>query len=166
MKEYMAVVDENDRVMSKKTRNEIVVKNLLHRGIAVFVFNSKGEIFVHKRNRNKKYYPGYYDAIVGGGLKHGETYNKGAKREVREEIGAKDIKLQFLFKNRFKNNIDNHIANVYKIVYDGKIKLQKSEIEWGKFMAINELKELMKKKKFAPDLIKIFRRYMREFHND
>ena len=96
MKEYMAVVDENDRVISKKAREEITAKKLLHRGIAVFVFNSKGEIFVHKRNRNKKYYPGHYDAIVGGGVKYGETYNKGAKREVKEE---KWIIINFLIQN-------------------------------------------------------------------
>jgi isopentenyldiphosphate isomerase len=164
MKEMMAVVDEKDRTIGKMDRDSIMKKNLIHRGTAIFVFNSKGHILVHQRNWNKKYYPGFYDAIIGGGLRFGETYLQGAKREVEEEIGVKDAKLKFLFKNRFRNEIDNNFAAVYRMIYDEKINFNKREFEHGSFITIRVLRQLMRKKRFAPDFRMIFSRYMRQFH--
>jgi isopentenyldiphosphate isomerase len=151
MEEILDLVDENDIVIGKMTKSEMMNKKLTHRGCGIFVFNSKGEIFVHKRVKNKKIYPGYYDISFGGSLISGETYEEGAKRELFEESGIKNLELKFLFKERFTNDLNDVFAYVYKCIFDGELKLQKKEIESGKFMSINEVENLMKKEKFCPD---------------
>jgi isopentenyldiphosphate isomerase len=151
VEEILDLVDENDNVIGKITKPEMLKNKLLHRGTAIFVFNSKGEIYVHKRVKNKKIYPGYYDISFGGSVKSGETYEKGAKRELFEESGIKNVELKFLFKDRFTNNVDDVFVYVYKCIFDGKLKLQKKEIEFGKFMTINEMEDLMKRETFCPD---------------
>jgi mutator protein MutT len=159
MEEMRDIVDENDNVIATVTKKEMREKNLLHRGAVIIVFNSKGEIFVHKRTSTKDIYPSYYDLAVGGGVLAGETYEKATKRELKEEVGIENPELKFLFKARYKNNIDNLFANIYSCVYDGEIKLQEDEIEKGFFISIKELKDMMKKEKFCPEAIDIFRRY-------
>lgn len=155
----MDIIDENDSVIGKVPRDEIRSKVLLHRGVLIFVFNSKGEIFVHKRTETKKIYSGYYDLACGGGVDAGEGYEEAAYRESSEELGLKNQKLKFLFKERYKSDIDNTLVSVYKTVYDGKITLQKDEIVSGKFMPLKDLNELIKKEKFCPDSLMMFRKF-------
>jgi isopentenyldiphosphate isomerase len=156
MEEILDLVDENDNVIGKVTKSEMIKKRLLHRGSNIFVFNSKGEIFVHKRNKDKKIYPGYYDIVFGGTLESGDTYEEGAKRELFEESGIKNVKLDFLFKERFTNDKDDFFACVYKCIFDGEIKLQKKEIQFGRFMSIDEMENLIKKEKFCPHSIHFY----------
>ncbi|MFH1770247.1 MAG: NUDIX domain-containing protein [archaeon] len=156
MNEIVDVVNEDDEVIGTATRTEMREKNLLHRGGTIFVFNSEGEIFVHKRVKTKDIYPSYYDMTCGGGARTGETYEECAKRELGEELGIKDTELKFLFKFRYQNEIDNFFTKVYYCVYDGKITLQEEEVEEGRFMSIKELKKLMKKEKFCPDALVMF----------
>jgi mutator protein MutT len=159
MAEMSDVIDEKDNVIGSATRQEIRRKNLLHRGVAVLVLNSKGEIFVHKRVETKDIYPGMYDMFCGGAVLAGENYDEAAIREVREEMGIKNPQLKFLFKFRFKSDINKVLQSVYLCIYDGKIMIQKEEIEKGSFMIINELKELMKKETFCPESPAVFKMY-------
>jgi mutator protein MutT len=159
MSEVIDVVDENDNVIGSATRQEVRRKNLLHRGVAVLVLNSKGEVFVHKRAKAKDIYPSMYDMFCGGTVLAGESYDEAAIREVREEMGIKNPQLKFLFKFRFKSDINKVMQIVYLCIYDGKIRIQKEEIEKGSFMTINELKELMKKETFCPEAPAVFKRY-------
>lgn len=65
--EYGYVVDEDDNVLYKTTREEVKRKALLHRGVIIFVFNSEGKLFVQKRSRNKKTYLNLWGIGAGGG---------------------------------------------------------------------------------------------------
>ena len=140
--EMVDLIDENDNVVGKVTRKDVREKNLLHRGVAILVFNKNGELFVHKRTDTKDIYPGAYDMTCGGGVQAGEGYEEAAKRETTEELGIKDPKLKFLFDFRFKNDEDDVIAKTYSCLYDGKITIDPVEIVSGKFMSIEDVKEL------------------------
>ena len=59
--EYLDLVDENDNVIGKAPRSEVRARNLLHRGVGILVFNSRGELYVHKRTETKDIFPGMYD---------------------------------------------------------------------------------------------------------
>ena len=156
MVEILDLVDENDNVIGNMTKSDILQKRLLHRGTSIIVFNSKGEIYIHKRPKNKTIHPGYYDIAFGGSVQSGETYEEGAKRELFEESGIKDVELEFLFKDRFTNDEYDALACVYKCMFNDELKLQKKEIEFGRFVSIEELKNLMKKEKFCPDSLYIY----------
>jgi|WetSurMetagenome_2_1015567.scaffolds.fasta_scaffold203254_2 isopentenyldiphosphate isomerase len=138
MTEYIAVVDENDKVVGKATVPDILAKGLLHRSANVMVFNSKGELFVHKRNRNLGLYPGMHDVKFGGMVSYGESYEDAAKRELMEESGITNVEIKFLFTMKTRSEKNNCNRHVFSCVYDGKLKLQETEVESGKFMSVED----------------------------
>ena len=60
----------------------------LHRCIAVYVFDSDGNLLI------QNHHSGLYDHTVGGHVSAGEDYLPAAIRETEEEIGLKDAKLK------------------------------------------------------------------------
>ncbi|MBW2971083.1 NUDIX domain-containing protein [Candidatus Woesearchaeota archaeon] len=157
--EIFPVVDEQDQVIGSATKTKARDDNLLHRGAAVLLENSKGEIFVHKRTMTKEVAPGLYDVQVGGGVRFGESYEEAAKRELEEEVGIKNPKLELLFDYRMRSARTNAWLRVFKCVYDGKLKLQKEEIEHGGFVSYKVLDEMLKTKNFCKDGVQILNKY-------
>lgn len=156
MQEVLDVVDENNTVVGKAAKDEVLKKNLIHRGAVIFLFDSKHRIFIHQRTKNKRIYPNMWNMTLGGSVVSGESFPEAANREITEEVGVKDAKLQFLFYDRYQSILDNVIACVYKLVYDGEIVIQKEEVAKGFFVSLNELENLMRKEKFCPDAIQYF----------
>jgi isopentenyldiphosphate isomerase len=157
--EIQDVIDEDDNILDKLTRKEIKKNNLLHRGVFVFVFNSKGEIFLQKRSMNKTLYPGLWGIGAGGGVIAGESYDEAAKRELKEELGI-EKPIEFIFDFRYESKDDNYKGKVYKLVYDGKIKIAKREIDEGHFKTIDEIKEMIKRDLLCPDTVLRFKKYL------
>ena len=160
MKEEMInIVDENDRVTNTVPRFIMRSENLLHRIVQILVFNPQGELFVHQRTFEKDLDPGCYDMTIAGTV-NTESYDETAKRELQEEIGLNNVEIDYLFKTQFENEQNNTFIKVYKCVTDKKLTLQKEEIIKGKFMPIEEVKELIKKEKFTADGLATFQKYL------
>jgi len=157
--ELLDLINENDEVIGVAPREEIRKKRLLHRGVSVFVFNAKGEIFVHKRTQSKKIYPGLYDLVCGGAVSTGEDFEEAAKRETTEELGIIDPKLKYLFKHRYASKIANAMIKVYSCTTRQQVKIQVEEIVSGAFMTLAQLEKEIKTKRFCPDSVEIFMRY-------
>ncbi len=157
----MDVINEKNEVIDSLSRPELREKNLLHRSAIIFLFNSKGELFVHKRASCKYSFPSHWDMTIGGGVISGEEYEKAAQRELLEETNISE-KIKFLFDFRFKSDTDNFIGKVFTCVSDDKVSFPSDEISEGKFMSIKALKTFMKKEKFCPDSIKVFEKYMKK----
>ncbi|OGM03162.1 hypothetical protein A3K72_00525 [Candidatus Woesearchaeota archaeon RBG_13_36_6] len=157
--EIQDIVDDNDNVIDKKTRAEVFEKNLQTRGTMIMVSNSKGDILVHKRTMNKEISPGLYSLFLGGGAISGEGYEECARREIEEEVGIR-AKPEFMFK--FKAMIGKLPAflGVFKVVYDGKIKINKEEIEEAFFIKEVKLRDFMKSHKFSSDSIMGYKLYL------
>jgi len=158
--EYVDVVDDEDNVLYSVPRKEAMEKNLLHRGTAVLVKNSKGEILVHKRTATKAVFPSYYDFWFGGAVSSGEEYLACALRELAEEAGIEKANQDFLFKHKYDNFPRCFIA-VYECVSDGPFKFQKSEVAEAYFLSMDELKKRIKTDKFCPDGVQVFERYLK-----
>lgn len=160
MVELVDIIDKNNNVIKTVTRKEMRKKNLRHKATFVLVFNSKGEVLVTKRTKIKDVYPGSYEISHGGTVQSGETYEESAYREVKEEIGVKNVKLKYLFEFPFKDKFNNLIGKVYRCIYDGRIITQKEEVESYFFISVKELKKMLteRKKDFAPDNIPIFKK--------
>ncbi len=60
--ELLDVVDENDNVVTVKTRGEIHARGLMHRAVHILVFNSQGDVFLQKRSMSKDEQPGKWDS--------------------------------------------------------------------------------------------------------
>ena len=149
---YVDIVDENDNVLRQVPWREMHDNGLLHKVGNVLLFNSRGELFVHKRSANLPLHPSLYDAKFGGIVDAGEGYDKCAKRELKEEAGVENVELEYLFDYKFRSKKVNTNAKVYRCVYDGELKLQEEEIEHGRFMTIPEILKMVKEGRMTPSV--------------
>lgn len=161
--EKVIIVDENDQEIQTVPRSKMKRLKLCHRGTAVLVFNSKGEIFVHQRSWKKDRCPGYYDLKAGGVVVAGETPESNVQRELREELGIKNPQVKQLFK--FKHDDPNNSSSfqyVFQCLYDGIIHFQDQEVIKGEFLSVEKIKGLIKKENFVPEALTIFQKVIKK----
>lgn len=165
MEEYLDVINENDEVIGKATKEECHKKKLLHRGSCVLIFNKKGELLIQKRSRLNINWKGYWAASAGGHVYVGETYEDAAKRELEEELDIVTDNLEFLFK--IIDESCPSIDAVFKCIHDGPFKLNE-EVEILEFIELNNLKEeiLKNKRPFAKPFVERFNKYLEEFGHE
>lgn len=63
--EFCIIVDENDKVMGKRTKTdchlmENINRGLLHRAFSVLMFNDDGQFLLTQRSDEKITFPGYF----------------------------------------------------------------------------------------------------------
>ena len=160
--EIVAIVDENNLILDSVPRSVMRAENLPHRACYILVFNSQQKIFVQKRTQNKDVYPGYYDIATGGVVLAGETYEESAQRELAEEIGAKNILLLKHFDFFHQDSNCRVWGRVFSCIYDGKIVLQKEEVESGDFYTMEDIMILKEIQSFTPDGLYVLSRYLDE----
>ena len=83
--ESFDLIDMNDNVIGSTNKETAHATKQIHRVSAVYVFNSKGELYIqiHKNSG------GRYDHSVGGHVRKDEDYETAAAREASEELGIK-----------------------------------------------------------------------------
>lgn len=155
--EQLYLIDEDDNVLGKAPVTEVRSRNLLHRGTAAVITNSKGEVLLHKRDDNKDLYPGKLCICIGGKVQYGETYEQGIIREAKEEIGVR-IQPEFMFKVKYHGELNSYISHIFHAVVDEEITIDKSEIEWARFVTLEELEEAAKGN-FCKDELPILEKY-------
>ena len=160
--EIVVIVDKKNNIIGAVTRSEMRSKGLIHRAAYILVFNSVGSIFVQKRTMSKDVYPGYYDIAAGGVVLYGETYDESAIRELEEELGIRDVPLTRLFDFYHKDEINRIWGRAYTCVYDGKIVLQKEEVESGSFHEVDEVIRMSEHELYTPDGLYVLKRYINE----
>jgi isopentenyl-diphosphate delta-isomerase type 1 len=130
--ELLDVVDENDQIVSVKTRGEIHAKGLMHRAVHILVFNHHGDLFIQKRSMSKDESPGLWDTSAAGHVDSGEDYDNCATRELFEELGITvQSPLKRLFKLQPKMLSGMEHNTVYSYIDDGPFQLQEEEIDEG-----------------------------------
>ncbi len=159
--ELIDIVDDDDNVTRQATWGEMHGKNLTHRAANIFVFNSKGDIFVHRRAVRLLLYPGMFDVKMGGVVKAGESYEAAAKRELKEEAGIENAELKYLFSTQFRSKQNNNNRKVFKCVYDEKMRLQPEEVESGRFMTLDDAKKMMAEGKLSPSAEFVFKEFLK-----
>lgn len=162
--EYVMVVDAGNRPAGAAPRSRMRAQNLFHRAAYVLVFNSKGELFRHRRTLTKDIYPGYYDITAGGVVLSGETHEAAAARELEEETGIRDTPLAFLFDLFFEDPKSRVFGRVFRCVFDGKITLQKEEIIDGAFLSIQQILADAEHLPYTPDGRMILKRLSSELN--
>lgn len=161
-KELLDIVNEQDIVIKKGvTREEAHAKKLLHRAIIVFVFNSKGLIFVQERSPAKDVYPGLMIASCSGHVNSGETYKEAAVRELKEELGveANPKMIERVGEFRVTNPHESENDALFVLEgYDKPIFVNRQEIISGKYVSVVELKRqiIAEPRKFAPPFLRAF----------
>jgi isopentenyldiphosphate isomerase len=159
--ELVDVIDENGRVVGQVTRREMRARRLPHRATYLLVFNNKGELFIHQRTATKDVYPSHWDLTIGGVVSAGESFDEGAKREGREELGV-EIDQVPLFPFRFADERSVVQGMVYRVQHDGPFRLQPEEIVRGEFVALEDLPQRLREAPFCPDGIEVWKEFERK----
>ncbi|WP_437205569.1 NUDIX hydrolase [Planctomicrobium sp. SH664] len=84
--EMFDVCDEQDRVIGQAPRSVVHARNLLHRAVHIWVWNSRGDLLLQLRSTTKDQYPSCFTSSASGHVDAGETYQEAAVRELREEL--------------------------------------------------------------------------------
>src|SRR5439155_1758013 len=128
--ELVDVLDDAGRPVATVTRGEMRARRLPHGATYVLVFNRRGELFVHLRSPDKDVYPGHWDVAIGGVLAAGESFDEGARREAREELGVA-LEPEPLFPLRWADEQTVVHGMVYRARHDGPFRLQPEELDRG-----------------------------------
>src|SRR3989344_214285 len=112
MNDNVVVVNEKDEVVGTMSRAEAHKNGTPHRIAVVYVENSKGEILVQVRMT------GRLDHSSAGHVDPGEEYIDTAKRELKEELGMENVKINLVGHCVSEENvsgIDGHRIHVMQI---------------------------------------------------
>ena len=159
-RELVTWVDEADRVLGALPRAELRERGLIGRCTFILLFNSAGELCVHRRTLSKAIYPGYWDVAAGGMVQAGEDYPESAARELEEELGIAGVALRehgrFFF-----DEPDNRLwCGVFSAVSDAPLVLQPEEVLEARFIAPAEALREALELPYCPDSLEALRRYL------
>lgn len=145
--EYWDAYNENRKKLGYDLIRDVSVfkENEYHIVEEIWIINSKGEILLTQRSKNKKSNPLKWECTAGSILK-GETSYQGALRELKEEIGL-NLNLKDLI--YFGNKVDKtHHAIVDKWVVRKDINLSDlvfsdGEVQDAKYVTKEEFERML-----------------------
>jgi isopentenyldiphosphate isomerase len=164
--ELLDIVDENDMVIGTATRLQIYKQGISnYRVINAFLQNSKGQIWINRRSKKVRIFPGGLDISVGGHVKSGETYEQALKREVKEELSIDLHDGEYCFLQHLSPYQDGVSAftKLYKIKTNQSPKIDHHEFVDGYWVTPEQLLEEIEAgvpaKSDLPKLLKVYCRY-------
>lgn len=162
--EKIAWVDDDDQLLGSLPRAELRARGLIGRGTFILLFNSAGELCVHRRTLSKAIYPGYWDPAAGGMVQADESYEASAARELEEELGIAGVELR-AHGTFFFDQPDNRLwCAVFSAVSDAPLKLQPEEVLEARFIDPHQvLAEAKAGKPYCPDSLAALRKYLVSF---
>jgi 8-oxo-dGTP pyrophosphatase MutT (NUDIX family) len=158
--ESVAWVDEQDRLLGCLPRAELSARGLIGRCTFILLFNSAGELCVHRRALSKALYPGYWDVAAGGMVDAGEDYAQAAARELEEELGIAGVELR-AHGRFFHDTPGNRLwGAVYSTVSDAALHLQAEEVLEAVFQPVDQVLASIPGQSFCPDSLQALRLYL------
>jgi len=158
--ELIAWVDERDRPLGAMPREQLREGGLIGRGTYILLFNSAGELCVHRRTLSKAIYPGYWDVAAGGMVQSDETYAESAARELEEELGVRGVPLtahEHFFFDQPRNRV---WCAVFSAVWDGPLELQPEEVLEARFIPVQQALDESASESYCPDSLAALERYL------
>lgn len=158
--EQVTWVDEQDRVLGEVPRAELRARGLIGRGTFILLFNSAGELCVHRRTLSKAIYPGYWDVAAGGMVAAGEDYAASAARELFEELGISGVPLQAHGRFRFARADNQLWGGVFSAVSDAPLVLQPEEVLEARFLTLEQVRADIERAPYCPDSLQALQVYL------
>lgn len=161
--ELLEVVDERDRVIGMDTRRRIHEKHLLHRAVHVFLFDSRGRLYLQRRSDYKDRFPGLLDSSAAGHVDPGEAYEQAARRELKEELDIDAHVVEITRVTPSEITDFEHVA-LYRAQSDAKPHPDPGEVQWGAFFEPTEVDRLIEKAPddFVPIAVHLWNHYKRQ----
>lgn len=155
--EILDLVDENDEIIGRVVKSEANQdSNLLHREIAVMIYDNQKRVLVQQRSKKKKVYPGYWTLSCAGHVPRGMDPLEAAHKELKEELGF-DTNLVFVNKWKFSYPNETHFCYGFLGQYPNKtIIIDQDEVEQTRFASREEYFNLPKRTKSSNKMLKDF----------
>jgi len=155
-KEKIDVLDENGKETGKVVfKSDAHKQGIWHRGVHIWIYNSKGEVLLQKRAKMKKFYPDLWDMSAAGHVSAGQSFDEAVERELFEELGVKaeisemkkfgvrkmaqDLEMPFLRNREF---VQTYLLKLDKEISD--FKLQEEEVAEVKFVTLDDFESEIK----------------------
>ena len=162
--EYLDVLDSSGNPTGeKKLKAEVHKDEDWHRGVHVWIANSKEELLIQKRNPLVSLVPDQWDISCAGHVSSGEDLVAAATREMNEELGLDFDQSSFVYLFIVSQEYfiqaggftHKSFDNVYLLQSDvdlKNLKLEEGKISEVKFIPFNELEEVINRgdKDFVP----------------
>jgi isopentenyl-diphosphate delta-isomerase len=156
MSEMIILVDENDREIGVDEKLKVHKEGKLHRAFSIFIFNSKGQMLLQKRARDKYHSAGLWSNACCSHPRAGESLEQAVHRRLKEEMGF-DCGLEKVFHFTYKAEVGNgliehEVDHVFIGIYDGEVYPNPEEAEEFKWVDIDTLRKELKENpdKFTP----------------
>ncbi len=150
--EWFDLVDPEGKIIGKAPRSAVHGNpQYLHPVVHLHIFNKTGQLYLQKRSRNKEVQPGKWDTAVGGHINSGEDVIAALKRESEEELGIKHDNFQPLYRYIMRNEFESELVHTFRLIYNGPFRINRREIEFGRFWSMNEIERNLGKEIFTPN---------------
>lgn len=161
-KEPIEVVDEQCQTIGILARGEVHAKGLYHRAVHVFLFNSKGEIYLQRRSFDREENPGLWSSSASGHVNPGEVLYSAAKRELMEELKVK-VKIEELLQVPPCPETNWECTTLFIGKTDKNPKPNPLEIVEGRFFPISELEKFLEEN---PEIFSPIFRYLWKLYKE
>ncbi len=131
-----------ERIVPRGDKSVVLSDNEHIGVVVVFIENSKGEFLIQKTSLEK----GSEYSSTGGHVDAGETHLTSILREIKEELGIEVIEEELEYLGFLL--YDKPIRFMYYLKKDIDIEdivVQEEEVDFVKYMSINEIKEIIDK---------------------
>jgi isopentenyl-diphosphate delta-isomerase len=155
------IVNSKDEIIEYTGKEESYQKKQMLRSVQIFVYNSKGEIYVQKRSKNKIRYPGYFCASAAGHVEPGEDYRQAAIRELKEELKLEQTEgLNFIIKEKTPVGNNNYaMMAFFTVITDEPPHPDKKEVDGGRFYSAENVEKMISKGiPFTPSFLHFFQK--------
>ena len=151
MEEFDLYTRDRERTGKTVRRGDPVPEGLYRLVIHVCIFNSRGEMLIQKRRKEKDTWPGKWDLSCGGHVTAGEKSGEAAEREVWEELGVR----LFLRESRPVLTVpfDEGFDDVYfaeKELIPSALTLQTEEVEKAGWASEEKILSMIASGEFIP----------------
>lgn len=158
--EYLDVYDEAGRKTGEIVeREEAHRKGILHKVVHVWIINSKNELLMQKRSKNKDLNPDKWYVSMGGHIESGENNAQTIIREFNEELQLdvsgqiEDVEFLHTFKEIIVANdgafVDHAFYDVHVLRRDVdlcRLVLQEDEVQEVKYMRYEDFKQAVQER--------------------
>ncbi|MCR4306249.1 MAG: NUDIX domain-containing protein [Candidatus Daviesbacteria bacterium] len=156
--ELFVQVDKHNNVIGPITKRVSHQKGILHRTVAILVFNKSGQLLMQLRPKTRDLYPGLYTLSATGHVdwtsNGAEDYEAAAEREYEEELGKKPTNpLEFQLTTEIDTPTHHVMPYVYHTVDEGPFHTNPKEVEKVEFLSLEEIKKLAENGQITPPSI-------------
>lgn len=141
--EILDIVNDKDEVIGQLSYDEAYKTKSTIRLVHIFIFNKKGDLVIQQRGYHKPKNGGTWMTSAGGHVRSGESYEKAAKRELKEELGI-EVPLEFKWKEVFSDNGHTKFSAAFYGEYNSEdFVIDPVETLQAKVVSFTQLKEMI-----------------------